>query len=217
MTKTEYDGLYGEVVIEDVYKLRSLKFVPDIVFDFGANVGIFSRYAQELWPGAFILAVEPDPINIDQFRANTKDIDLMEVAIGHGELYHNLGARNGSGEVYISKGLGYPEGGDVVSEIPIKMPDEIIKGYWRKGLKSVVKIDIEGGENAIWGHKPSMDILRKMDFVCMEVHFYASTHELLQEVSDKTMAALNSFRKTHEVLIESVHFWAWKKQKYDTI
>lgn len=206
-----YAGLYSEVVTHDCYKLQSIKFSPDLIFDFGANIGIFARYAQQLWPDAKIVSVEPNPDNVAVYKQFTQDTVLLNVAIGKGELYHNLGARNGSGEVYISKGLGYPDGGDEKSEIPTKMPAEIIKRYWRPGMKAIVKMDIEGGENIIWGHPTSMAALKEMDFLAFEVHFYAATHDQLQGVVNATMDALNSFRDTHEVLIENVHFWAWRK------
>ncbi len=215
MTTQEFNGLYAEVVTADTYRLRQLDFTPDIVFDFGANWGVFTNYAHSLWPKAKIVAVEPDPSNINNFRAlvNADEVELLELAIGRtGELYHNLGARNGTGEVYITKGLGYPNGGDEPCSIAAKMPHEIIVKHWRPNMRSVVKIDIEGAENIIWDHYPSMKILRKMDYICMEVHYYAATHALLQQVSDATMQALNSFKRTHDVTIEGVNFWARKKQ-----
>lgn len=217
MTKLEdslnggYAGLYAEVVEYDTYKLRTLNYDVDLVLDLGANVGIFARFAQELWPSAKIISVEPHPENISVYKEHTKGTTLIEKAIGMGELYHNLGARNGSGEVYISKGLGYPDGGDERSSIATVMPSELIKKYWKPGIRSVVKMDIEGAENKVWEHPASMAALKKMDYLCFEVHYYAAHGGLIQEVSDKTMDALNSFRETHIVEIENVHFWAWKK------
>lgn len=217
MTQQEYNGLFGEVVTSDCYKLLSLNFTPDIVFDLGANVGIFSRYVQGLWPYAKIIAVEPHPSNIERYKSETVtwgdmvDPVLLEKAIGMGELYHNLGARNGSGEVYISKGLGYPEGGDERSAIATVMPSELIKKYWKPGMRSILKCDIEGAENSLWGHKPTMAALKKMDYIAIELHYYATTHLGVIEVMERTAQALKELEETHVVTKEHIHVWARKK------
>jgi len=211
MTSQEYNGLYGEVVEADIYKLREITHPVDLVLDFGGNVGIFARFAHELWPSATIVSVEPHHSNIEAYKRDTKGTILIEKAIGRGELYHNLGAVNGSGEVYISKGLGYPDGGDERSAIQTVMPSELIKKYWKPGMRSCLKMDIEGAENTVFTHAPSMKALAQMDYLAFELHFYATTHEGVQEVRQKTHDALIQLEKTHEVIIDHIHVWAKKK------
>lgn len=206
-----YKGLYGEVITHDCYRLRQLNFVPDTVFDLGGNVGVFARFAQSLWPLAQIISVEPDPGNIAVYEEHTKGTTLIKKAIGRGELYHNLGAVNGSGEVYISKGLGYPNGGDERSTIATVMPSELIKEYLKPGMKSLLKMDIEGAESAIWGHKPTMAALKKIDYLAFELHYYSATHEGIKEVTEKTNRAIEELRKTHDVVHERIYLWARKK------
>ena len=125
---------------------------------------------------------------------------------------------NGSGEVYLSSGLGYPEG--EMDKCPGKldrykietvMPSELLKKYVKDGQKVLVKIDIEGNEHTIFTHEPSMKALRECDYVCMEVHWYALHGGLVSEVREKTQAALDSFKATHDCELDNVHFWARKK------
>lgn len=227
-----YAGLYGEVVDKDIYHLRTVEnivsindpeyiheqghtgidFVPDVVFDFGANIGIFSRYARTLWPKARIIAVEPHSDNCETFKMFTAvdaNILLIEKAIGTGKLYHQAGAVNGSGESYISPGVGMDAQAMQAlppSEVEMIMPDELIKQV-KPGEKFLVKMDIEGGENAVFNHKPSMEALRRADYFCMEVHFYGLTKPPREEI----MKVLKSFEDTHTCKLDHVNFYARKK------
>lgn len=222
--KRDYLGLYGEVVTCDTYKLKQLRFVPALVLDIGANIGIFSRFARQLWPQAKIVAVEPHEANCEYFRVMTHDPNttLIQKALGRGKIYHGLtSVLNGSGETYLSAGLGYPEkrmqeefqtsGRYVPSTVPTLMLSELAEAYWRPGMKTVLKVDCEGAENVIWGHKPSMDVLRNMDYLAMEIHYYALDGALHPEVVEQTQAALKSLEATHVCFLEGVHFWATKR------
>jgi FkbM family methyltransferase len=214
-----FNGLYGEVVTEDSYRLKKLKFVPDIIFDMGANVGVFSRFARELFPDAKIISIEPDNDNCKVFRENTKDENtyLLQAAIGTGAIWRCDGAVNGAHECYLSAGLGYPfKVGNRIKGInetktESLMPDKIINDLVKEGMKSVVKIDIEGNENVIFTHEPSMEALRRMDYITMEIHWGALTGEFKDEVCQKTFEALASFIPTHNCQLVNTMFWATKK------
>lgn len=220
-----YGGLYGEVVTGDTYRIRSLKFKPDLVFDIGANIGIFSRYIRNRFPEARIIAMEPDPNNCDMLRRFTDDQNmiLLERALGSGSaLYHGLTAVNGSGETYLSSGLGYPSeemaklakarNGMEESFIPTITLGQLLSFYYRDGEKALIKIDCEGAENSIWMDRESMDYLRRIDYIAMELHDYALTGGPVHDtVVSVTNAALGSLERTHDCKREGVHFWATKK------
>lgn len=218
-----YHGLHGEVVEADCYRLRQLSFVPDIIFDIGANVGIFTRYARQLFPQTPIISVEPNPENCKVFRqfTNPDNITLLEMALGKGQIFHGLTAANGSGETYLSAGLGYPEEkmlaaaegnqGMEMSFVPTITLSQLVKVYWRKGMKGLMKIDCEGAENSIWEDEREMKALAKMDYIAMEIHDYALTQEERVKVVQATHQALTSLEKTHLCSREGVHFWATRK------
>lgn len=215
-----YPSLYGEVVTCDIYRIRQLNFVPDVVIDLGANVGTFTRFARELFPNALIVSVEPDKENFThlvKFTEPKDNIIFINKAIGLGKVWRGLTAANGSGATYLSSGLGYPEhemGGETMelSELETIMPDELIKAYVKEGQKFLIKIDIEGNEHTIFTHYPSMKALHKADYLCMEVHFYALNGSLTDEVNEQTMGALRNFEDTHNIELDNVNFYATKKQ-----
>lgn len=220
-----YSGLYGEVVTHDTYRLRTIPWQPEIIFDIGANIGIFARFARELFPKALIVSVEPDPENAAIYTKFTRDRHtcLVNRALGSGrQVYHGLTARNGSGETYLSSGLGYPDKAmenlalcnhsiELSNVSSVTLSDLLDTYPLNKGDKSILKCDCEGAENSIWEDEASMKALARMDYICMEVHFYALTGIELPEVVAKTSAALKSLERTHHCELDGVHFWATKK------
>ena len=212
-----YQIVYNEVVLADGYKLKELQFTPDVIFDLGANVGVFTRYARELFPNALIIAVEPDDDNYDNLVkfTNTANIRFLKAAISTSPVYRTQNEPNGSLQKYLSNGLGYEDMENdpraVEHHIDIIMPDKLIEMYVHEGQKFMVKIDIEGNEHAIFTHQPSMEALKRADYICAEVHFFAQKEHLLEEVRAKTLEALSSFEDTHHCQLKDYAFWATKK------
>lgn len=216
-----YLGLYGEVVTEDVYKLKGIKFTPTIFIDCGANIGVTSRFARQLFPECLIIAIEPHKENCDLFKYFTKDksIILIEKAIANGMVWHGLTAANGSGETYLNPGVGFIQDGmetDVTleeSSVSTIRLSEIIDKYVKPEDKVIIKLDIEGNEHIIFFDEVEMNALRRADYIGAEVHFYARTGGEWQEVQDRTHEALRSLETTHECrLVDRVNFYATKKQ-----
>lgn len=216
-----FNGLFGEVVTCDTYHLRQIPFRPDVVFDIGANIGIFSRFARQLWPKAYIVAVEPHPDNIENFKRFThlSNLVLIEKALGgQGPLFHGRGAPNGAHECYHTAGLGFPlekmrEARDRVEMVIIRTVTiaELVDAYWHPGLRSVMKIDCEGAENSIWGDWLSMKALAQMDYLALELHDYAFTAEEKERVTKDTSEALETLGRTHHCERSGVYFWATRK------
>jgi len=219
--KGGYNGLYGEVVTCDMYRLRSVKFQPDIVFDVGANVGIFSRFARTLFPAVLIVALEPHPENLYYFRKFTFSKDpnliLVEKALGKGVVYRCSGAANGAGESYLTTGPGFSdkEVGAAANlkqtVIPSVTLGELIYSYWTPAMKSILKVDCEGAENSIWTDALSMAALVLMDYICMELHDYSLSGAGREEVLAVTTAGLRLLERTHTCERDGVYFWATKK------
>jgi len=214
-----YRGLWGEVVEGDIYKIRELKFIPDVIFDIGANVGTFSKFAHELYPSALIIAVEPDKDNIDNFnkfhKPSENNIVLHNMAIGKGEAYRDVKAVNGSHECYLSRVMGYEDITESsslkLSDVRTTLLDFIVNGWVKKGQKYVLKIDIEGSETAIFTHEPSMKALINADYIAMELHYFAMTPNGVLKVMEMTKKALQSLEATHYIQHEHPMFYATKR------
>lgn len=219
-----YDGIVGEVVRADVYRLKQLKFIPDVIFDLGANIGVFTRYARDLFPKATIISVEPNAENFTHLMSFTHITNWIPInrAIGGNHIWHNLGAANGSGESYVSSGIGYDHM-DMVQAAALRDGVEacnietislagLIKKYARPSHKFMVKFDIEGGEHAIFQDAESMRLLKQADYIAGEIHLYALKggkmyDDMVKFIND----SVESFRETHEVERTHVEFYATKK------
>ena len=165
-----YQGLHGEVVTDDCYKLKTVNFIPDIIFDLGANCGIFSRYARELFPDTQIIAVEPSHENCELFRHFTDmtNITLLEKAIGTGKVTQ----RDCTDGVYsyMSDGKGSRERLDVDTETITLY--ELLEQPVREGKKVLLKMDIEGGEYYMFDRSEEWDLLRHLDYIAIELHWH---------------------------------------------
>lgn len=207
-----YAGLYGEIVTEDIYRLRQLGFIPDIIMDLGANIGVFTRYARSLFPEAIIFAVEPNPDNVANFKtfangAEDHQIILYERAIGKGQLWWFDRARNGTGEVYVSHGPAYPgselEKDKTAQKVQIQtmtLPE--LFHLVPPGRKIMVKIDIEGNEQSIFSDVRSMLALSHADFIAMELHPYAIHGGYMKNQAQNQEHGIGLLLVTHDVEID---------------
>lgn len=177
LTPQEFRGLYGEVVIEDTYGLRELDFAPDVILDVGACIGVFSRFARELFPAAQIIALEPHPWNFYNLLLLTPEcfrIEARNCAFGNGPVWQVIHDGNGSSQCYLSVAPGcssesmQARSDCVLSEVDtISLPD-LLKPW--NGKTILLKMDCEGGENALYGHASSLEALRGVDYIAMELH-----------------------------------------------
>lgn len=218
-----FNGLYGEVVLNDCYGLRQIDFIPDVVIDAGSNIGIFTRYARELFPDAFIVSIEPNADNYFTMLNITgiENWKPINAAIGNSQMWHFLGATNGSGESYVSSGIGFPhaamqdaaDNGNRIekSEVSCITLGEAIKWHVNDKQKLLVKIDIEGGEMSFIDDEESISLLQKADYVCMEVHLYALTGgEMYETMAIKLGQFIGRLMTTHTIKLDGVHLWAKK-------
>ena len=74
-----------EILLQNNYNLDKVRFEPQVVYDCGAHIGIFSLLAKSRFPHARITAYEPNPHNARivrrQIQANHLDINLVESAV----------------------------------------------------------------------------------------------------------------------------------------
>ena len=61
------------------------------------------------------------------------------------------------------------------------------------------------------GNLSALIAIATAEYICMEVHFYALTGSLTEEVYEESMLALKIFDLTHTIELDNVNFWATKK------
>ncbi len=215
-----YPRLFGEVVTTDCYHLRTLDFTPDVILDIGANVGYFTRFARRLFPRARIVAVEPHPENFALLTTHTGDHNtvMLNKALGSGQIWHAPDPINGAHATYLCEGLGYYSGS--LQEAPRYQPvetatvqlDALLNQYASPGLTVMVKLDCEGAENSLFGHAPSMQAIKAVNFIAAEIHFFAAHGgEPLRNVKRQIGAGMEALRLTHTCEFDGIMFYARRK------
>jgi FkbM family methyltransferase len=77
--------IFEEVFINNNYDLDKVKFIPDLIIDCGAHIGMFSLLARCKFPKARMVSYEPNPQNVGwvrrQIARNKLDIQLFDCAV----------------------------------------------------------------------------------------------------------------------------------------
>ena len=111
---------------------------PPRILDLGANVGLFTASCLERWPGATIVAVEPDPENLQLLERMAAEEERIEV----------IGACAGAGDGSVRFLAGLFAESQVVEDghegETLELP--CVDAFRLAESADLVKIDIEGSE-----------------------------------------------------------------------
>jgi FkbM family methyltransferase len=199
-------------VFDGVFVQRQLGFAhlldrpPKVIFDLGANVGYASAFFLNTWPGSFILAVEPDPLNFERCRMNLGHYG-SRVRMLQGAAWHC------NKELVLSRGT-FGDGREHATEVrdPAAWESSDVRAWDMPSLMKfseatnidLLKIDIEGSEKALFsaGADRWLDRVRN---ICIELHgpkceavFWAALREYDYEQSrwGEHILCLNVRRKS---------------------
>jgi FkbM family methyltransferase len=157
---------------------------PPTILDLGANIGLFGAFAATRFPDAQIVAIEPDPSNIDLLRrvagANDWDWEVIEAAAGPADGVVPFA----SGRFTYSR---IEEGGASVRAVDV-MP------FLQRA--DLAKVDIEGAEWAILSDERFLSVAPPA--LALEHHPYLSpgdprstTRRLLHDAGYEVLRALD--------------------------
>ena len=141
-----------------------------VIFDIGANIGIFARLCSTSQPKAKIVCVEPEDKNYTVLLKNVSDIQNIRAikgALWNKNIDINLLARETG------------EWGFCVSEANCTKSEEIVKAFDMVSLMEntgtkkidILKIDVEGAEKTIFD-ETAEDWIEKVDVLIIELHDY---------------------------------------------
>lgn len=121
--------------------------------DVGASLGQYTLFASQLMPGGRILAIEADPVRVEELERNGQKwsaerptaIETMFAAIcdHDGEITFNISNSNTSGGIVRNTNANNPDAQWETITVPAKTLDSLFPG---DELPDFVKVDIEGSE-----------------------------------------------------------------------
>lgn len=142
-----------------------------VILDLGANVGYTSALFLNLFPDAFVLAVEPDPLNAEVCRRNLAPYGgrakVVEGAVWHkrGRLALSRGAfRDG---LQWATQVRAPQAGETATVVAWDVP-ALLEMCPRKTV-DILKVDIEGSERDLFSYN-ACEWLHCVRNLCIEFH-----------------------------------------------
>ena len=172
---------FDQIFVEEDYDLRALarfdelkthfdtiaaRGVPLIV-DLGANIGLSSVYFSMMWPGARVVAVEPDPGNFMLLTENVSGIPAIEPlqagASSSGDALRIVNHRVGKNAFRTSPAFGEADA------IPgVTVPSLLAEQRRRGAIPFAVKIDIEGAESDLFSG--NLGWIDEIPLIIVELH-----------------------------------------------
>jgi len=77
--------IFDEIFLRSGYDMSKVEFKPDVIIDCGAHIGMFSLLAASTFPGATVVAYEPNPKNVrlarEQVKRNKLPINVHHAAV----------------------------------------------------------------------------------------------------------------------------------------
>jgi len=155
--------LYREYDMSRFAQFRALSVRKPLVIDCGAHIGLATIWFAHQLPGAKIYAIEPDPENFDILRRNTEHLPDVELILGGvWDQPTRLAIIDPGAEKWV---ISLDE--TVDGSLPaVTIPQVIAQAGEHDTL--VVKIDIEGGENALF--RSNTGWVAAADVIVIELH-----------------------------------------------
>ncbi len=182
----EYNGLTLEVRLGvynavDRFVCREVQDyqLPDTplrtVIDAGAMIGAFTAWVKHLYPDALVLAIEPEPGNLELLIRNVDDngVIIRRGALSYDTARNTLAidGANSGGHRLIYVNHGDTVDGLVINEIDCYTLEDLMIGHLK--YIDLLKLDVEGSEMDVLLSAED-DTLRRIHHIVGERHF---THE----------------------------------------
>jgi FkbM family methyltransferase len=158
-------------VFEDILIRRSYDieydFVPKVIFDCGANIGLASVFYANLFPDAKIIAVEPEASNFELLKKNTESYPNIHL--------HKNGLWNKKTRLKIED-VGCEKWAFMLTEVSDDIPGSIeaisipdLMQQYQCDEIDILKIDIEGSEKELFESNYE-NWLPKVKILIIELH-----------------------------------------------
>lgn len=172
---------------------------PLTIVDAGANIGMASLFFSENYPDARILAIEPEPSNVELLRKNCAGLpNLTIVQAAVWPVKKDLAIKDPGAEKWafsVAESNGNSSGKAV--KIPAITIPEIIDRFGFERI-NLLKLDIEGAEKELFA-RDAESWMSKVDLIVIELH-----DRYVQGCSQEFYRALQAFDFQQEVRGENL-------------
>ena len=159
-----------EIFIDNLYKQLLPK--DPFIIDCGANIGLSIIYMKRLYPGARIVAFEPDKDNYELLRLNVESFGFKDVELRKEAVWTEDTILNFTNEASMSSRIENSLTADTVKVDAIRLRDQIVRKV------DFLKMDIEGAEFAVLS-----DLGEKLDMISNLFIEYHGTYGQVAELT----------------------------------
>lgn len=171
-----------EIWCEDVYHVADRIRDAKVIIDVGANIGAFTCYALEHTSNAIVIAIEPEPNNLELLKMNIERVDANRVDI------REVAVADYEGESTIEDNAGSSVLGRDGSVVQVQRIDDVLSTLGKDVDIDIFKIDIEGYE---------VDVLLDMSLELQKrIKFFAIEYD---HDSDGFGHIIEKLSETHQV------------------
>lgn len=167
--------IYEELFHKEIYKFRSDSSAP-LIIDAGANIGLGIIYLKKIFPGAEIIAFEPDIKVFRVLEYNINSLQLKNVRLINKGLWNEETTLR-----FYSEGA---DGGRLATDSDTEKITEITTEKLSPFLKDrevdFLKMDIEGSEYIVL--KESKEYLKHVKNIFVEYHSFVGKEQYLPEL-----------------------------------
>jgi len=195
--------LIHEVWFEGIYRLP-VALSPGLLIDLGANIGMASLWLAIQYGYQHVIAVEPCAGNVAVARENLESngikAQVIEAAVGASdgtaEFFEVFSSTNGRLKCSRDKSSAQPAGVRKLVTVRVVSMDTVLRSLPAETLIDLLKIDIEGGEQALF----SGDVSWLARVKALLIEFHPSLIEY-----DHLVATIESYglRRVHSVVTDA--------------
>jgi FkbM family methyltransferase len=167
--------LFREILVEGDYLFRCETQRP-VIYDCGSNIGLSVLFFKRLYPKAYVVAFEPDPLAFSMLKKNIEINRLANVQL------NNLALNNEDGEIVLYRGA--KTTGSLMmstlvarqSENPIRVPAKRLSSFI-SGQIDLLKLDVEGAEHVVLSELATSGKLSLIKQIHLEYHHHIVPNE----------------------------------------
>ena len=165
---------YRAIFQEEIYRTATTESAPYII-DGGANIGLSTLYFKRRFPGATVIAFEPDPAVFAVLERNCRSWGLTDVILRREALWNSDGEVSFLPEGADAGRVAVVEGSGATLRVPSCRLGRVIDQRTH-----LLKLDIEGAETEVL--QDSVDVLRWVDNIFVEYHSFEDRAQTLPEL-----------------------------------
>jgi FkbM family methyltransferase len=171
--------VFHQIFVEREYQCLDHVEEPTLIIDLGANVGYSAAYFLSRHQKCIVLAVEPDPANFALLQRNVAPYGnrcyVFQAAVWwRKEALHLCSVQQGDEWAHSVQPGAF--GGQLVQSVTIPELLEVVPN----ARVSILKVDIEGSELALFSHNPSW--LDFVDNMVIELHGEACREAVMHAI-----------------------------------